>query len=111
MTINEFSTACQFGANIVAVVANNGSFATIRMHQERMFPRRVSGSDLHNPDFAAFARSYGGYGETVSSTEEFPSAFERACASGVPSIIELRLDLDAITTEATMEELRDEGGR
>ena len=111
MTINEFSTACQFGANIVAVVANNGSFATIRMHQERMFPRRVSGSDLHSPDFAAFARSYGGYGEIVSSTEEFPGAFERACASGVPSIIELRLDLDAITTEATMEELRDEGGR
>ena len=108
MTVNEFSTACQFGANIVAVVANNGSFATIRMHQELMFPDRVSGSDLHNPDFAALARSYGGHGEIVSATDEFPSAFERACESGVPSIIELRLDLAAITTESSIEELRGE---
>ena len=107
MTINEFSTACQFGANIVVVVANNGSFATIRMHQERMFPDRVSGSDLQNPDFAALARSYGGQGEIVSSTDEFPSAFERACSSGAPSIIELKLDLAAITTEFSIEELRD----
>lgn len=107
MTINEFSTACQFGANIVVVVANNGSFATIRMHQEQMFPDRVSGSDLQNPDFAALARSYGGHGEIVSTTDEFPGAFERACASGVPSIIELKLELAAITTEFSIDELRD----
>ncbi len=106
MTANEFSTACQFGANIIAVVANNGTFGTIRMHQERDYPGRVSGSDLSNPDFAALARAHGGHGETVRATSEFPDAFRRAAASGVPSVIELRLDLEAIMTEASLEELR-----
>ena len=76
------------------------------MHQERDYPGRVSGSDLSNPDFAALARAHGGHGETVRATSEFPDAFRRAAASGVPSVIELRLDLEAIMTEASLEELR-----
>ena len=109
MTLNEFSTARQHRANVIVVVANNGRYGTIRMHQERHYPRRVSGTDLANPDFAAFARSYGGHGETVRTTEEFPAAFERAQAAGKPAVIELRLDSEALTTALTLSEVRAAG--
>lgn len=110
MTLNEMSTAVQHGAAPVVIVVNNGRYGTIRMHQERHFPGRVSGTDLANPDFAALARAYGGHGETVTATAEFPAAFERARAAGCVAVIELRVDPEALTTGQTLAEVRAAGG-
>ncbi|GHC75050.1 thiamine pyrophosphate-binding protein [Limoniibacter endophyticus] len=102
----EFATAVQHGLNIIVLVINNGTYGTIRMHQEREYPGRVSGTDLKNPDFAALARAYGGHGETVEKTEEFAQAFSRARASNKPAIIEIKLDPEAITPARTLSEIR-----
>ncbi|KAA9006070.1 thiamine pyrophosphate-binding protein [Histidinibacterium aquaticum] len=110
MTLNEMSTAVQHGAAPVVVVANNGQYGTIRMHQERQYPGRVSGTALANPDFAALARAYGGHGERVERTEDFPAAFERATAAGTVAVIELVLDPEALSPSATLSELRAQGG-
>lgn len=109
MTLNEMSTAVQHGAKPVVVVANNGRYGTIRMHQERTWPGRVSGTDLANPDYAALARAYGGHGETVERTEDFPAAFDRARASGRVAVIELRLDPEALTPGQTLSAVRAQG--
>ncbi len=102
MTIQEFGTAVQHGANVIVIVANNGMYGTIRMHQEKHYPKRTSGTDLVNPDFAALARAYGGHGETVTETDQFSAAFARAKASGRPAIIELVMDPEALTPMATL---------
>ena len=107
MTGQEIATAAQYGANFVALVVNNGMYGTIRMHQEREYPGRVSGTDLKNPDFAALARAYGLHGETVDKTEDFAPAFERAAASGKPALIELRIDPEAISPAATLSGIRE----
>ncbi|WP_108484427.1 thiamine pyrophosphate-binding protein [Oceaniglobus ichthyenteri] len=106
MTLNEMSTAVQHGATPITIVFNNGRYGTIRMHQENHYPGRVSGTDLANPDFAALARAYGGHGETVECTEDFAAAFERARAAGVPAVIELRMDGDIMSTNASLSETR-----
>lgn len=106
MTLNEMSTAVQHGAQVVVIVANNGRYGTIRMHQERKYPGRVSGTELANPDFAALARAYGGHGEVVKRDAEFAPAFERAVASGGVAVIELRLDPEALTTTQTLSDVR-----
>ncbi len=98
MTLNEMSTAVQHGARVITVVANNGRYGTIRMHQERHYPGRVSGTDMASPDFAALARAYGGHGETVVDGAEFPAAFARAEASRGPAVIELKLDPRMLAT-------------
>ncbi|MGO7205070.1 thiamine pyrophosphate-dependent enzyme, partial [Rhizobium ruizarguesonis] len=100
-----FATAIRYGLPIIAVVVNNGIYGTIRMHQEREYPGRVSSTDLTNPDFAALARAYGGHGETVETTADFAPAFERARASGKPAIIEVKLDPEAITPTRTLSEI------
>ncbi|MBP1873737.1 acetolactate synthase-1/2/3 large subunit [Ensifer adhaerens] len=102
----EFATAVRYRLPIITVVVNNGIYGTIRMHQERDYPGRVSATDLTNPDFAALARAYGGHGETVEKTEEFADAFLRARASGKPAIIEIKLDPEAITPTRTLSEIR-----
>ncbi len=107
MNGQEFATACQYGANIMVFVVNNGLYGTIRMHQEREYPTRIFATDLQNPDFAALARSYGGHGETVEKTEDFPTAFERARAAGKPSLIEFRVDPQAITPATTLDAIRE----
>ncbi|TPK70943.1 thiamine pyrophosphate-binding protein [Mesorhizobium sp. B2-4-15] len=109
MNGQEFATAVQYDLPIVVVVVNNGIYGTIRMHQEREYPGRVVATDLKNPDFASLARAYGGHGETVEKTSDFASAFERARASGKPSIVEIRLDPEAITPTRTMTQIRDKG--
>ena len=106
MTCNEMSTAVQHGAKPIVIVANNGRYGTIRMHQERHYPGRPSGTDLANPDFAALAQAYGGHGETVTDQADFPAAFARAKASGVLSVIELKLDPDMLTTGQTLSQVR-----
>jgi acetolactate synthase-1/2/3 large subunit len=106
----EMATAVQYGANFVTIVVNNGMLGTIRMHQERHYPGRTIGTDLHNPDFAALARSYGAHGETVTRTEDFPAAFERATAAGKPALIELVVDPDALTPKETLSSLQNKQG-
>jgi acetolactate synthase-1/2/3 large subunit len=108
MTGQEFATAVQYRAPVVFIVVNNGMYGTIRMHQERHFPGRVYGTDLVNPDFAAYARAFGGFGAIVEKTEEFAGAFEAAQTSGLPSILELRLDAQAITPRQSLSEIRAE---
>ncbi|MCY3806619.1 MAG: thiamine pyrophosphate-binding protein [bacterium] len=106
MTAQELATAVQYEAPIIVVVINNGMLATIRMHQERTYPDRPSASDLVNPDFAAFARAFGGFGAVIERTEQFPDAFEQALAAGVPAVLELRVDPEAILPGATLSEIR-----
>jgi acetolactate synthase-1/2/3 large subunit len=101
----EFATAVQYRLPIVVVVINNGMYGTIRMHQEREYPRRVIATELVNPNFADYARAFGGHGEIVENTEQFASAFGRARASGLPSIIEVRIDPQAISTTSTLDEI------
>ncbi|WP_336067925.1 thiamine pyrophosphate-binding protein [Nitratireductor rhodophyticola] len=107
MNGQEFATAVQENLPIIVVVVNNGIFGTIRMHQEREYPGRVSGTSINNPDFAALARAYGGHGETVEKTEDFAGAFERAQASGKAALIEIRLDPEAITPAKTLTDIRE----
>jgi len=107
MTGQELATAAQYGAPVITLVVNNGMYGTIRMHQEREYPGRISGTELKNPDFAAFARAFGGHGELVETTDQFAPAFERARASGKPAVIELRIDPEAITTSTTLTAIRE----
>jgi acetolactate synthase-1/2/3 large subunit len=106
MTGQEFATAVQYRAAATFIVVNNGMYGTIRMHQERNYPGRVLGTALTNPDFAAYARAFGGFGAVVERTEEFPAAFEAAQASGLPSILELRVDPEAITPRESLSGIR-----
>ncbi len=103
----EFATAVQYNAPALFLVVNNGMYGTIRMHQERHHPGRVSATDLANPDFAAYARAFGGYGEVVERTEQFGPAFDRASASGLPAILELRIDPEALTPSQTLSQIRE----
>lgn len=98
----ELATAVQFGAALTVIVVNNGMLGTIRMHQEREYPGRISATQLHNPDFVALAQAFGAHGERVDRTEDFAAAFERAQASGKPALIELRTDPRQITPVARL---------
>ncbi len=106
MNGQEFATAVKHALPIIVIVVDNGIYGTIRMHQERDYPGRVSGTDLTNPDFAALARAYGGHGETVAATDDFAPAYRRAVASGKPSIIHIMLDPEAITPTRTLSDIR-----
>jgi len=106
MNGQELATAVAEGANAIFIVVNNGMYGTIRMHQEKRYPGRVIGTELRNPDFAGLARAYGANGETIARTEEFAPAFERALKSDRPTVLEVRLDPDAITPVAKLSELR-----
>jgi acetolactate synthase-1/2/3 large subunit len=105
----EFATAIQHKLPIIVIVVNNSMYGTIRMHQERDYPGRVSATELTNPDFAALARAYGGHGETVEKTEDFAPAFKRARATGKASIIEIKLDQQAITPTRTLAQIAGTG--
>ena len=106
MSGQELATAVQYELPILVLVVDNGMYGTIRMHQERRFPGRVVGTELVNPDFAAFARSFGAYGDTVVRTEDFPAALEQALGAGRPALLALRVDPEAITPRTTLSELR-----
>jgi acetolactate synthase-1/2/3 large subunit len=93
----ELATAMQFGAPLVVIVVNNGMLGTIRMHQEREYPGRVSATALVNPDFIALARAFGAHAERVERTADFAAAFDRARNAGVCALIELVTDPLQIT--------------
>lgn len=106
MTGQEFATAIQYDLPIIVVIVDNAMLGTIRMHQERAYPGRAVGTALTNPDFAAYARAFGGHGERVETTEEFAPAFARARAAGKPAILHCIVDPEALTIEATLSEIR-----
>lgn len=106
MNAVELGTAMQAGATPIVLILNNGTYGTIRMHQERHYPARVSGTDLVNPDFAALARAYGFHGERVESTEEFAEAFERAMASETGAVLDLAIATEALTPRQTLSQIR-----
>ena len=106
MTGQELATAAQYGLPIVTIIANNGMYGTIRMHQEREYPDRIVGTTLINPDFAAYARSFGADGYTIEATADFAPAFRQALASSKPSVIELKLDPEALTVRQTLSQIR-----
>ncbi|MBB5370570.1 MULTISPECIES: thiamine pyrophosphate-binding protein [unclassified Janthinobacterium] len=110
MNGQELATAVQYKAGLVIIVFNNQMFGTIRMHQERDYPGRVSGTTLHNPDFAALAQAYGAHGEIVNTTAEFAPALQRALAHAtahsLPALIELRYDGNLITPNTTLAAIR-----
>jgi acetolactate synthase-1/2/3 large subunit len=106
MSASELATAVQHRAPIVVLVVDNGMYGTIRMHQERRFPGRVSGTELRNPDFAALARAFGGHGERIERTAELPAALDRALSAEVPTLLHLLVDPEALTPRQTLSELR-----
>ena len=112
MTGQEMATAMGYGANqgtgrLVSLVVDNGTYGTIRMHQEREYPGRVSGSDLFNPDFAAMAVAFGWRAVTVQGTAEFEAAFAQALQAGPPMLIHLKLDADVSTSRSTLAAIRE----
>lgn len=107
MNGQELGTAVQFGLPIITIVVNNGMYGTIRMHQERRYPGRISATELVNPDFVMLAKAYGCHAELVTQTEEFGPAFERAAASGKAALIEIRIDPEAITPRETLSGIRE----
>jgi acetolactate synthase-1/2/3 large subunit len=107
MNGQEFATAMQYDLPIIVILLDNSMYGTIRMHQERDYPGRISATALKNPDFAAYARAFGGHGETVERTADFGPAFERALASGKPAIIHTKVDPEAITPTMTLSQIRE----
>ena len=107
MNCQELGTAMQAGAQPIVLILNNGTYGTIRMHQEKAYPARVSGTTLENPDFAALARSYGYHAERVERTEEFEAAFERALASDSGAVLDLNISAEALTPRQTLSQMRE----
>ena len=106
MSGHELACAVQEQTSIVVLVVNNGMYGTIRMHQERLFPGRVVGTDLVNPDFVGWGRAFGAHAETVTRSSDFPEALERALAAGRPALLELMVDAEAIVPGRTIAEIR-----
>jgi acetolactate synthase-1/2/3 large subunit len=108
MNGQELATAVQHGADMVVIVVDNGSYGTIRMHQEREYPERISGTGLSNPDFAALARAFGAsVAETVTSTEEFAPALDRVLGAKGLRLIHCKTDVEQITNATTISKLRE----
>jgi acetolactate synthase-1/2/3 large subunit len=103
MVSQEFGVACEQEANVITIISDNSMYGTIRMHQQRHYPMRPSGTKLKNPDFAALARSYNGFGATITTTQEFGPAFEAARASGLPAILHLKIDPAALSPKVRLE--------
>src|SRR5215216_4664122 len=107
MNGQEFATAVQYELPFVVLLVDNGHYGTIRMHQEREYPGRVVATALNNPDFAAYARAFGGFGVTVERTEDFPAGYDAAVRSGKPAIVHLKVDPEAITPTMTLTDIRE----
>jgi len=107
MTGSDFATAVQYKLPVIVVLSDNGLYGTIRMHQERDYPGRVVATELKNPDFVAYAKAFGGFGVLVEKSADFPAAFAAAQKSGLPSIIHLKVDPEAITPTMTLTAIRE----
>ena len=111
MNGNEMGTALQAGLNPVILIINNASYGTIRMHQEREYPTRVSGTAIVNPDYMAIAAAYGFHGERVTETAQFADAYQRACGSPTGAIVEIVTSTEAISPRTTITALRAAAGK
>jgi acetolactate synthase-1/2/3 large subunit len=100
----ELATAMQYDVPMIVIVVNNGMYGTIRMHQEKHFPGRVSATELRNPDFVTLAQSFGAHAERVETSAAFPDAFIRAQQANRPALLELRVDPNQITPQARLQE-------
>jgi acetolactate synthase-1/2/3 large subunit len=107
MNGQEFATAVQHDIPLIVLIVDNRLYGTIRMHQERHYPGRIVATALRNPDFAAYARAFGGHGAAVENTADFAAAFEAARASGKPAILHLKVDPEAITPTTTLGAIRE----
>ena len=106
MNGQELATAAQYGADVLILVVDNGSYGTIRMHQERDYPKRISATDLRNPDFAALARAYGGWAETVERTEDFAPALAKSMRRKGIRLLHLKTDIEVISNARTISQIR-----
>jgi acetolactate synthase-1/2/3 large subunit len=111
MNGQEMATAVRYGADLLILVVDNSSYGTIRMHQEREYPGRVVGTGLTNPDFAALARAYGAWAETVERTEDFAPALGRSLQEKGVKLLHLKTDVEQITTATTITKIRTKPGR
>jgi acetolactate synthase-1/2/3 large subunit len=109
MNGQELATAAQHGADILVILVDNGSYGTIRMHQEREYPKRISATELKNPDFAALARAYGGWAATVDKTEEFAPALDDALGRKGIRLLHCKTDVEQISNATTITKLRERG--
>ncbi|HWJ58765.1 MAG TPA: thiamine pyrophosphate-dependent enzyme, partial [Sphingomicrobium sp.] len=107
MNGQELATAAQYGADVLVILVDNGAYGTIRMHQEREYPERVSATGLANPDFARLAEAFGGWGTTVERTEDFAPALDEAMARKGIRLIHCKTDIDVITNAATISSIRE----
>jgi acetolactate synthase-1/2/3 large subunit len=107
MNGQELATAAQYGADLLVVLVDNGAYGTIRMHQERDYPKRISATELANPDFAALAKAFGGWAETVETTEAFGPALDESMKRKGIRLIHCKTDVEQITNATTITKLRD----
>jgi acetolactate synthase-1/2/3 large subunit len=106
MNGQELATAAQYGADLLVILVDNGSYGTIRMHQEREYPRRISATELRNPDFAALARAYGAWAETIDKTAAFAPALAQAMKRKGIRLLHLKTDVEVISNARTIAEIR-----
>jgi acetolactate synthase-1/2/3 large subunit len=111
MNGQELATAAQYGADLLVVLVDNGSYGTIRMHQEREYPERISATMLKNPDFAALARAYGGWAVTIEKTEDFARALDEALERKGIRLLHCRTDVEQISNATTISQLREKAAR
>src|SRR5262249_28259010 len=97
----------QYRLPFVVLVVDNGTYGTIRMHQEREYPGRVIATELKNPDFAAYARAFGGFGVAVEKTADFAAAYAAAERSGQPALVHLKVDTEALTPTMSLTAIRE----
>ena len=109
MNCQELGSAMQAGCQPVILILNNGTYGTIRMHQERTYPERVSGTELQNPEFVTLAKAYGFHAERVEATADFAAAFERACASKTGAVLDLAVSAEALSPRQTLSQMREQG--
>jgi acetolactate synthase-1/2/3 large subunit len=107
MNGQEMATAAQYGADLLVILVDNSSYGTIRMHQERDYPERISATELKNPDFAALARAYGGWAATVDRTEDFAPALDEALKRNGIRLIHCRTDVEQISNATTIANIRE----
>jgi acetolactate synthase-1/2/3 large subunit len=107
MNGQELATAAQYGVDLLVILVDNGSYGTIRMHQERDYPKRISATDLKSPDFAALARAFGGWAETIDKTEDFAPALDQAMKRKGICLIHCKTDVEVITNATTIAKLRE----
>ncbi|RUZ56185.1 thiamine pyrophosphate-dependent enzyme, partial [Mesorhizobium sp. M7A.F.Ca.CA.004.05.2.1] len=107
MNCQELGTAMQAGAQPIVLILNNGIYGTIRAHQERHYPARVSGTSLENPDFVTLAKAYGFHAERVEATRDFAAAFDRALGSVTGAVLDIAISPEALTPRQTLSQMRD----